>query len=390
MHLPRIPFIECLSKDEIPEQVRPTFELENQKLKAIVLNDRLTVTEKDATTADLDIDYKPEQLEEVLSKKCIEFIDKLEGIYRLHRLVFDYSFWKAEEILRSVLPEELQDDVPSSFTKTGHLAHLNLKDEYKAYDSIIGQVILDKNPSITTVVDKVDSIETKYRTFKMKVIAGEPNFMVTQRESDCEFTFDFSKVYWNSRLSTEHGRLIDGFTKGSAICDAMAGVGPFVIPAGKKGCIAFANDLNPDSYEYLKENIVKNKVRNVVFPYNLDGAEFIKNSPKLLMDFAKKHNSTKLTIHANGHAKRRKVIKKLTDYQLPIIHVYHFEKFSPTEVPEPTDDDLHRRVHEKLIHYLNYDIKFEELSFHTVRKVAPTKPMFCVSFRLPEEVAFAQ
>lgn len=42
----------------------------------------------------------------------------------------------------------------------------------------------------------------------------------------------------------------------------MAGVGPFSIPAVKKGAIVYANDLNPASYESLCENIKLNKVIN--------------------------------------------------------------------------------------------------------------------------------
>jgi tRNA (guanine37-N1)-methyltransferase len=40
----------------------------------------------------------------------------------------------------------------------------------------------------------------------------------------------------------------------------MAGIGPFAVPAGKKGVFVWANDMNPESYKCLKTAIEKNKV----------------------------------------------------------------------------------------------------------------------------------
>jgi tRNA (guanine37-N1)-methyltransferase len=72
---------------------------------------------------------------------------------------------------------------------------------------------------------------------------------------------DFSKVYWNSRLQGEHLRLVSQFNRGDLVCDTFAGIGPFALPAAKNmGCWVFANDLNPESYKYLCENISLNKV----------------------------------------------------------------------------------------------------------------------------------
>ena len=111
----------------------------------------------------------------------------------------------------------------------------------------------------------------------MELLAGEPNYVVeqvrsspvlclliakhiTQSESDCRFTFDFSRVYWNSRLHTEHARLVDMFQPHDLVADVFAGVGPFALPAAKKGCAVLANDLNPESYKYLTLNIKDNRV----------------------------------------------------------------------------------------------------------------------------------
>jgi tRNA (guanine37-N1)-methyltransferase len=81
-----------------------------------------------------------------------------------------------------------------------------------------------------------------------------------QHESDCRFTFDFTQVYWNSRLHTEHERLVQRFKPEEVVADVFAGVGPFAVPAAKKGCAVFANDLNPNSVKYLTKNAADNRV----------------------------------------------------------------------------------------------------------------------------------
>jgi hypothetical protein len=53
----------------------------------------------------------------------------------------------------------------------------------------------------------------------------DPAFTDDQHEAGCKFTFDFSKVYWNSRLSHEHDRLVSQFFQpGQVIADVMAGL----------------------------------------------------------------------------------------------------------------------------------------------------------------------
>jgi len=52
------------------------------------------------------------------------------------------------------------------------------------YKDIIGQVILDKNPAIRTVITKVGEIQSTFRVFKMELIAGE-NDMIASVVSQC-------------------------------------------------------------------------------------------------------------------------------------------------------------------------------------------------------------
>jgi len=136
---------------------------------------------------------------------------------------------------------------------------------------------IKKTPQVKTVVNKLDSIENTFRTFKMELLAGEDNFNVEVNESDCLFQFNFKEVYWNSRLQMEHNRLVNLIPKGSIVCDMFGGVGPFAIPCAKnRSCIVFANDLNPKSFESLIQNSKLNKVEEKVKSYNLDARDFVR------------------------------------------------------------------------------------------------------------------
>lgn len=66
---------------------------------------------------------------------------------------------------------------------------------------------------------------------------------LTQREFSCAVLCSLAtqlqmhlQVYWNSRLETEHKRLVDSFKPGQVVADIMAGIGPFAVPAAQRGC----------------------------------------------------------------------------------------------------------------------------------------------------------
>lgn len=125
---------------------------------------------------------------------------------------------------------------------------------------------MDKHSYVRSVINKTEPVGAKdpFRTFSYEVIAGDEDMNVEVHEQECNFKFDYSRVYWNTKLSTEHTRLVAMFKSGEAVCDVMAGVGPFAIPAAKKGCWVMANDLNPHSFDSLNRNIQDNKVVSTV------------------------------------------------------------------------------------------------------------------------------
>ena len=254
-------------------------------------------------------------------------------------------------------------------------------------------MILDKNsPQIRTVVNKTNTIHDTFRFFKMEVIAGEDNLHTSVKQDGCIYEFDFSKVYWNSRLQTEHSRLIDLFDADDVVCDMFAGVGPFAIPAAKKGCTVYGNDLNPSSYKYLVNNAKVNRVDDKICAFNMDGRDFIRKVVELV---STAQNGQK----SDGRIRRpfRHVIMNLpasavefldvfrglyhmhTDLILPTIHCYCFSKSQ-----SPGKD-----AKEQVERGLGASLPSGYL-VHCVRDVAPKKVMVCVSFKLPEVVAFAE
>ena len=163
-----------------------------------------------------------------------------------YTLKLGYEHLGVEEVLKQILPSGV--DIPSSFEQAGHIAHMNLRAEALPYKSIIGQVILDKNPTLRTVVNKMSNIASEFRTFPMELLAGEEDYLVTLKESGANFTFNFRDVYWNSRLQTEHQRIVDWIVtlhrkNAVVIADMMAGVGPFAVPIAMAGIQVYANGI---------------------------------------------------------------------------------------------------------------------------------------------------
>ena len=236
----------------------------------------------------------------------------------------------------------------------------------------VGQVLLDNNPKIRTVVNKTNNIDDTFRFFKMELLAGDNDMMAEVKENGCKFTFDYSKVYWNSRLATEHRALIDLMHSGDIVLDVFAGVGPFSLPAAKKGCTVHANDLNPAACDYLQSNAKTNKLS--LQSYNLDGRDFIrKMAVEVLKDT---HQSVHIIM--NLPASAVEFLDVFTNLGVdigctPTVHCYHFSKATDAK------GDTLAAVNT----ILGVPLVDGTYSVHQVRDVAPKKLMLRISFKLP-------
>eukprot|EP01132_Coremiostelium_polycephalum_P010759 gene10759-13173_t len=339
------------------------YESDDQK-KVILLNEDIT--------QDTDL---PNNLQQYIKNNNIEVSNKEVNL--------DYNNFSYEQVLKRLLPENVT--IPFAFERIGHIAHLNLRDEQLPFKNLIGQAILDKNPQVKTVLNKVGKIDTVFRTFKIEVLAGENDLIAEIKENECIFRFNFEEVYWNSRLQYEHWNLIKTFTQKDIICDMFAGVGPFAVPAAKvQRCIVYANDLNPSSTKYMKENAKFNKVEEKVSISNMDARDFVKSllchptlSPKPITQVIMNLPSTSIEfldvfrdIFLNDNVP--------PPIPPPTIHCYTFTKSS---------DDLIADTKKNVEQILNYSLP-ENFECFEVRDVAPKKRMMRISFKMPTKLPF--
>lgn len=294
-----------------------------------------------------------------------------------------YADWTAEQVLKKLLPVS---EIPCAFETVGHIAHVNLRDETLPFQYIVGKVLLDKNsPRIQTVVNKLGSIDTKYRTFGMKVIAGRDDegwSIVKLKEEGCLFKLDFRTVYWNSRLSGEHRRLVQLIRKEATpnnpvvVADLMAGVGPFAVPLTAQheaNIVVHANDLNPESFKYLEINKQKNKCDNL-YCYNKCARAMVHDLCDRDIEF--QHAIMNLPASAPEFLN---AFQGFSGKTLPRIHVHCFGNKEAE-----ADDQAIERCAQAL--GCRLDRKEHNVSVRIVRDVAPNKNMLCVSFTLPNEV----
>ena len=330
-----------------------------------------------------------------------------------------FKYFIEEEVSNKKLEEteasinKLIKSFPNGFEIVGKIAHMNLRDEYLKYKYFIGQLILDKNPSLVTVVNKVGKIDNVYRTYEMEILAGEENYNVEHKEGNVRFQFDLRKTYWCSRLQNERDRVLKLMTKNEVLCDAFCGVGPLALRACKKGVKVYANDLNPDAYTYLNNNIKLNKLNKdnfLIKTYNMDAREFIKslvNLSKNNIDEDEENGDKIFPIDLHIDHFYMNLPKDAIEFldifiglfknckeniynknNLPMIHVYGFAKIDndPHEILKKRIAKAFKMDYELFKKECEKDIK----NIENVRDISNKKVVFCIDMKLPSIVAYQE
>lgn len=313
-------------------------------------------------------------------------------------VTFTYQNWKPDELVRAIIPDDVEP--ATSFSKIGHILHMNLKDNLLPYKTAIAQIYLDKTPGARCVINKAQSIDNTFRNFQIDLLMGDAEYHVETKENGVIFEFDFANVYWNPRLSTEHERLVKILSSNDVLYDVFAGVGPFAVPAGKKRVNVLANDLNPNSFKWLEHNVKRNKVSHQIKTFNKDGRDFILQDIRshLLERIEKREEDMKeYSIHIAMNLpalavtflnafigllkNNEKGIESSSSIPTPVCHCYCFVK--GVDDPKIMAQKL---VEENLGFNLVFNETLKQITF--VRNVAPNKDMMRVDILLTSDILF--
>ncbi|NVM27652.1 MAG: class I SAM-dependent methyltransferase family protein [Candidatus Helarchaeota archaeon] len=187
--------------------------------------------------------------------------------------------------LKEIIPEESHGFIPKSYDIIGQLVIIEIPEEIRSFETIIGKTLLDFHPSLTSIFKKLEPIKGDFRLRNLQLIAGTDNSITVHKENKCVYELDIKKVYFSPRLVTEHARISSLVKKNEIILDMFAGIGPFsILIARQKHVQVYSVDVNPAAIYYLKKNIIRNKVEDFVTPFEGNIRDVLKKDIKQKFD----------------------------------------------------------------------------------------------------------
>jgi len=184
---------------------------------------------------------------------------------------------KLDELLSDKLPPHVLASLPHSIDFIGDIAVVEIAPELESYKQMIGNAILRAHKRVRTVLAKSGAVSGVYRLRTFEAISGQGKTETVHREHGCIFHVDLAKAYFSPRLSYEHSRVASLVKQGETVVDMFAGVGSFsiLIAKSQEDVRVCAIDVNPDAFEFLKKNVLANRVEAKVEPILGDARQIV-------------------------------------------------------------------------------------------------------------------
>jgi tRNA (guanine37-N1)-methyltransferase len=171
--------------------------------------------------------------------------------------------------------------VPCSFDVVGCIMIFSdFPDALSKKEKIIGEVILKNYSNINTILKKTKEYSGKFRTPKLKFIAGVKTKETVHRENDILIKLNVEKVYFSPRTSGERKRIAKKVKANEKVMVMFSGCAPYPLVIGKlsKGASIYGVEINPIAHKFALENLKTNKMEDIIHLYIGDASKII---PKL-------------------------------------------------------------------------------------------------------------
>jgi len=132
-------------------------------------------------------------------------------------------------------------------------------------EKVAAAEIMERCPSVKSVLMKGSPREGVYRIYSLRLIAGDKNIEVIHKEHGMIFKLDPKKVYFSPRESTERQRVAAMVKKKERVLVMFSGISPFGIAIAKKQPTAevVCVEINKDAVDYADQNVRLNRAYNV-------------------------------------------------------------------------------------------------------------------------------
>ena len=273
-------------------------------------------------------------------------------------------FEQIRENLSKIVPEELITKIPDKWEKIGDVGILKLPSVLENYYEIIGKNFADVL-DCKTILNDVGGIIGPFREPKTKIIFGAENTETIHKENSILFKLDPQKIMFSSGNMDERIRIAEISNESETVVDLFAGIGYFSLPIAvfSRPKKIFSCEINPNSYSYLCENIVLNKVTDIVEPIKGDCREI---APKIIADRVlfgyiggtKKYLSTAFECLKNGFG---------------TIHFH--DKYSESKIPK-------KPLKEVEVVAKKYNLSMELIKYRKVKSYAPGVSHFVFDIKI--------
>ncbi|UCG36316.1 MAG: class I SAM-dependent methyltransferase family protein [Candidatus Bathyarchaeota archaeon] len=197
-------------------------------------------------------------------------------------------------VLKGKLPCKAVASIYRSYDVIGDIAVIRIPEPVLSYGERIAQALL-QHKNIKSVWRQSSPVSGDFRLRELEWIAGEKKTETIHKEYGCIFKLDIKECYFSPRLGFERMRIADNVREGDIIVNMFAGVGSYSIVIAKNSGARriYSIDINPRAVEYMKENVLLNRVTAKVIPIEGDAETIIEtklrnSSDRILMPLPEK------------------------------------------------------------------------------------------------------